>query len=211
MHNIGSNQELTTSDSTAVRSRHQFGMAAVLWTMLAIAIALAYLRQLNNPSVFLTGIIVVGAAAIVGAAIGAIAGRTVDGAYWSLVIATAALLSVVGDRAYPLVFRYAWSAVGIMTGACCGVLAAKQLHRRMTVGATIGFFTMIAFVALSGWKSIEAVFDLVCAPFIGALVGVMIELILTFERRLKIPRYVTVSWLLGAVVVGNWLVYYVRA
>lgn len=39
-------------------------------------------------------------------------------------------------------------------------------------------------------------FDLLAAPFVSALVGLLVEMIVWVEQRSEIPRYVTTSWLL---------------
>ena len=52
----------------------------------------------------------------------------------------------------------------------------------------------------------DYVFDLATAPMIGALVAVLVQLLLWLEGQSSTPRYVTASWLLLAVIVGNLLV-----
>ncbi|MDA1050043.1 MAG: hypothetical protein O3C40_06135 [Planctomycetota bacterium] len=183
----------------------------MLWTTFAVALALGYLRQFDSPTVFASAAIVIATAVIVGGLIGWPVGRTGDATYWAVVIATAAFLSVAGDPAAPASFRYAWSAVGMLAGAACGAVAPRQVLRRAFFGAGAGGAAMLVCSMAMPVHDLESVFDLICAPIIGGLVAVLIELILWLERERYSPRYITASWLLCAVIVGNLLVPWVLA
>jgi hypothetical protein len=190
--------------------RPQFGLRAMLWTLLAIGMTLAYLRRLETPAVFLDGTIAVAIAVVVGGVMGWIAGRTGDATYWSVIITTAAFLSVAAERAYGPTFPIAWSAVGTTAGVCCGLIAPGRLFWRMLAGGLIAGATMLVFSAIWATRSVEVYFDLLCAPIVGALVGLLIEIILWLERKSYAPRYITASWLLCAVIIGNLMVPWVR-
>lgn len=195
------------SENETAADRPQFGLRAILWTFLAIGMSLAYLRRLETPAVFLEGAVVVPMSAIVGAAIGWRAGHSGDAAYWSVVITTAAFLSVAGDQAYGPMFPIAWSAVGTITGGCCGLIAQGRLLRRMLTGCIVACATMLMFsTTLLTAGTVEVLFDLACAPVIGALVGLLIEIIMWLEHKRYGPRYITASWLLCAVIIGNLMV-----
>lgn len=187
-------------------TRPQFGISAMLWATLVVALALGYLRQFNTPTLFASAAIVMATAVIVGALIGWPVGRIGDAAYWAVVIAAAAFLSVAGDLAAPATFRYAWSSVGIMAGAACGAVAPRQLWRRVFFGAVAGGTSMVVCSIAMPVHDLEWMFDLICAPIIGGLIAVLIELILWLERQSYAPRYITASWLLCAVIAGNLLV-----
>ena len=62
----------------------------------------------------------------------------------------------------------------------------------------------IYFMLFSQRDGLE--FDLLAAPLVSALVGLLVELIVWVEQRSEIPRYVTASWLLCAVIIGNLMV-----
>ncbi|MCA9141884.1 MAG: hypothetical protein H6821_11460 [Planctomycetaceae bacterium] len=195
-------------DTIAIRSpaRPQFGINAMLWATFVIALALGYLRQFNSPNLFASAAIVLVTAAVIGVLIGWPVKRIGDTTYWSVVITTAAFLSVSGDAAAPAVFRYAWSAVGMLAGAACGAIPPGQLPRRVFFGAVAGGAGMLVCSMAMTVYDLEWVFDLICAPIVGGLVAVLIELILWLERQRYSPRYVTASWLLCAVILGNLLV-----
>ncbi len=196
-------------NETAI-DRPQFGLRAILWTLLVIGMTLAYLRRLESPAVFLEGTVVVAMAVIVGGAIGWCAGRTGDATYWSVVITTAAFLSVAGERANGPLFSIAWSAVGTTAGSCCGLIPQNRLVWRMLTGCFVAGATMLVFSAALTAGTVEILFDLACAPLVGALVGLLIEVILWLERQSYAPRYITASWLLCAVIIGNLMVPFVH-
>lgn len=187
-------------------TRPQFGISAMLWATLVVALALGYLRQFNTPTIFASAAIVIATAVFVGGLIGWPVGRIGDAAYWAVIIASAVFLSVAGDLAASVTYRYAWCAVGIVIGAACGSVAPKQLWRRVFLGAVAGGVAMAVCSMAMPIHDLEWVFDLVCAPIIGGLVAVLIELILWLERQRYSPRYITACWLLCAVIVGNLLV-----
>lgn len=175
----------------------------MLWTLLVIGMTLAYLRRIGTPAVFLDATAVVVLAAVVGGGLGWCWGRTSDAVYWSLVITVAAFLSVASRRAYGPMYQFAWSAVGITTGACCGLLPHGRWVWRILTGASVAGATMLLFLFTFPVRNIETYFDVACAPIVGALVGLLIEIILWLESHNKIPRYITASWLLCAVILGN--------
>jgi hypothetical protein len=198
------NTQVTTPSRSA--NRPQFGISAMLWTTFAVALALGYLRQVASPNMIGSAAIVMATAVVVGGLIGWPVGRIGDAMYWAVVIAAAAFLSVAGDPAAPAIFRYAWSMVGIMAGAACGAVAPRQLWRRIFFGAVAGGVGMAACSMAMPVHDLEWAFDLICAPIVGGLVALLIELILWLERERYSPRYITASWLLCAVIVGNLLV-----
>ena len=205
------NQKLHAHDDANSTHRPRFGLQAVLWTFLVIGMTLGYLRRLQSPEVFLEGLIILVIAAIVGATIGWGPRRVADTTYWSLVITTAAFLSVVGERSQGPMYAISWSAVGMAVGACCGLIGQGRLFKRMFTGFVVAGMTMLMWSAtlLSATLragSLELLFDLATAPVVGALVGLLIEIILWLEGKSYAPRYITASWLLCAVIIGNLLV-----
>ncbi len=200
-------------DTTPGRSpsRPQFGISAMLWTTFAVALALGYLRQVASPAMFASAATFIATAIVIGGLVGWPVGRIGDAMYWSVVITAAAFLSVAGDPAAPAMFRCAWSTVGIMAGAACGAVAPRQLWRRVFFGAVAGGVGMAVCAMAMPVHDLEWVFDLICAPIVGGLVAVLVEVILWLERERYSPRYITASWLLCAVIVGNLLVPWVLA
>ena len=193
-----------TSDSGS-QPRAQFGLGALLGCFVAVAMALAYLQRFNSPAVFGNGAIVFIMAALLGAVVGRAVKRTGEAIFWSVIISAAGYLSVVGELRYGVAFHYAWSSVGATSGAAVAMIPAGKLGRRMTVGGLAGGATMLIFFVCfshrAGWE-----LDLLFAPIVGALVGVLVEIIMWLEARSRMPRFVTASWLLCAVIIGNLLV-----
>jgi hypothetical protein len=142
-------------------------------------------------------------AAVLGSALGWCVGRVGDGAFWSVVITTAAFLSVAGDQDYG---KMAWPATGMTAGACSGLIAQRKLFLRMLSGAVVAGATMLACSAALHISTIDSLFNLACAPVVGALVGLLIEMISWLECQDYAPRYVTACWLLLAVIAGNLMV-----
>lgn len=189
-------------DSVAPTER-QFGLGAMLGCFVALGMALAYLQNYNSLEVFQNGVIVTMLAVAWGAIVGIPTGRRRDGIFWALVICTAGYLSVVGETRYGAGFHFAWAGVGAGAGGAAGVIRSG-LGRRMLAGCLGGSLPMAVFVAFSRQGGFE--FDLLTAVIVAALIGVLVELIMWLERGSKIPRYLTASWLLCAVIVGNLLV-----
>jgi hypothetical protein len=187
------------------RKPPQFGLAALLWTTFVIGLALSYLKTLGSAAVFANGFFVIGIALAIGVAIGACSRRIADATYWSLMIATAAYLSVAADQAYGPVFHFAWSVVGALAGACSGAVPASRGKLRIIAASLAAGGAMLLFAPALRIRQ-DFVFDLVTAPVIGALVALLVQLILWLEGKSHTPRYVTASWLLLAVIAGNLLV-----
>jgi hypothetical protein len=195
---------------TDLRStRPQFTLASLLWTMFLIAMALVYLRQFHSQKLLVTGCVMVCVAAVFGAIVGSVRQRAADASYWAVVATAAAYLSVAGERSHEPLFQVAWASVGMVAASFGGAVAAQRVFRRMLLAGFTGGLTML-FFSTDMQAGPEMLFDLICAPIVGALIGLLIECILWIERRARIARYVTATWLLLAVVAGNWLVPLVR-
>ncbi|MCA9119458.1 MAG: hypothetical protein H6822_05535 [Planctomycetaceae bacterium] len=188
----------------------QFGLSAMLWTTFVVALAFGYLRQFNLPSLYISAGVVMIASVLFGALIGWPFHRIGSAAYWAVVIASAAFLSVSGDLRTSTMFRIAWSTTGVLSGAICGAVAPGKVFRRVLLGAVAGGGGMLV-CSIAMPRDLEWLFDLLCAPLVGGLVGVLIELVLWLERQRYSPRYITASWLLLAVIIGNLLVPFVLA
>lgn len=185
--------------------RPQFGLAAVLWTTFVIGLALSYLRTIDTETVFVNAIIALVVAIVIGAVVGWCAGRIADATYWSLMITTAAYLSVAGEPAPPG-FHLALATLGAASGAISGAIASSRIVLRIISAASVAGAVMIVFgvILLHGGPYLW--FDLGAAPIMGGLVAVLVQLIMWVESNSNSPRYVTASWLLLAVIMVNLLV-----
>ena len=190
------------------RKPPQFGLAALLWTTFVIGLALAYLRTLGSPTVFVNGVLAIVIALATGSLIGACFRRIADATYWSLMITTAAYLSVAADQAYGPLFHFAWVSVGAASGSFSGAISSSRVKRRIVVAGVAAGVAMLLFAPALRTRQ-DYVFDLITAPVIGGLVAVLVQLISWLEAQSYSPRYVTAAWLLLAVIVGNLLVPFV--
>ena len=144
------------------------------------------------------------AAIVVGMIAGIHTKRSVPAGFWSVVIAAAAFFSTVREVRYGIELPLSWTVVGLLVGAFCGAIPYGKPIWRIVIGAIVGGSTMAGFGAFHTMHP-EFTFDLICAPIVGALIGLLIELVEWVESHMKWPRYVTAVWVLSAVIVGNWL------
>lgn len=185
-------------------SRPQFGLGAMLGCFVAMGMALAYLRQYDSIQLFWNGLIVLILAVLWGVIVGSLTRRRRETTFWSVVISAAGYLSVVGETHYGVGFHFAWSAVGAAAGAAAAAVSTGLL-RRMALSCLSGTAPMLIYFAFFSQRGGEE-FDLLAAPVVGALIGLLVEIIMWLERQSQIPRYVTASWLLCAVIIGNLMV-----
>ena len=186
-------------------SRPQFGLSALLGCFVAIGMALAYLTRFDSILVFQNGLIVLILALLLGGSVGSVIKRRGDAIFWSVIVSAAAYLSVVGETHFGIAFHFAWSAVGAMAGVAAAAIPARQLVARMIAACLGGSAAMFIYFAFYSQR-IGLQFDLVAATIVSALVGLLVEIIMWIECRSQIPRYVTASWLLCAVIIGNLMV-----
>jgi hypothetical protein len=193
----------------------QFGLSAMLGCFVAIAMALAFLKRFGSIQVFQNGLIVLVLAVLVGVIVGSVVKRRRDAIFWSVMASTAGYISVVGETQFGVAFHFAWSAVGAMAGVAAAVIPAalspvRRLVVRMIAACFAGSAAMLIYFTLFSQRN-GLEFDVLVAPFVSALVGLLVEMIVWVEQRSEIPRYVTASWLLCAVIIGNLMVSLVLA
>ena len=183
------------------RPPFQFPLQMLFWTTFNVGLALAYLRS-YGPAVLVRGTLVIAGAAVVGMAVGGWRRRTVDAVYWGLLAAACAFVCTVGIP--PL--DWVWPAVGAAAGAVVGALAGRRPLRTITAAAGAGLAVFAGYVLLfRPVLGVERTFDVVCSPIVGGLLGILVELISWLEKRGTLPRYVTASVLLCAVIAGDLL------
>ncbi|MDP6553148.1 MAG: hypothetical protein QGG71_00685 [Pirellulaceae bacterium] len=202
-----------TSESTShpvptSPSRPQFGLGALLGCFVAIGMALAYLKGFESVLVFQNGLIVLILAVLLGMVVGSVVKQRRDAVFWSVIVSAAGYISVVGETHFGIAFHFAWSAVGGVAGVAAAAIPARQLVARMIASCLSGSTAMLIYFTFSSQR-IGLEFDLLAAAIVSALVGLLVEIIMWVERRSQIPRYVTASWLLCAVIIGNSMVPFV--
>ena len=197
--------EFTSDPASASPSRPQFGLSSLLGCFVALAMALAYLTGFDSVLVFRNGLIVLILAVLLGLVVGSLIKRRGDAIFWSVIVSAAGYLSVVGETQFGMAFHFAWSAVGAMAGVVAAAIPAGRLVARMIAACLGGSAAMFIYFAFFSQR-IGLEFDLVAAAIVSALVGLLVEIIMWVECRSQIPRYVTASWLLCSVIIGNLMV-----
>ena len=185
--------------------RLQFGLSSLLATGLMLALLFGCLQPFGPRAVATCGLVVL-AAGLIGGIAGAVVGRNPDTVFWAGISAIFAYLAVVGFALHHWSSEYAWPLVGIVAGTTVGAVGQGRPVRRAALGslaATAVFATyMLVFFGPTG----DLRFELLCAVFSGALLGLIAELCGWFEKRTAIPRYVLATALVVAAIVGHWAV-----
>ncbi len=81
----------------------------------------------------------------------------------------------------------------------------RQIDATAVLFGCVALAMGIYFCHLHGVTA-ENLFDVICAPLVGALIGVLIQILQWLEADRRLPRYTIASWLLCALMVGNWAV-----
>ena len=184
-------------------SRPQFGLGTVLGMFFALGLYLAYLRQYEAEAV-IYGCLAVLMGLAVGGASGFAAGHLADAAYWASLCAALGYVATVGEPNLGVEFRLAWSAVGAVAGAGTNLVPRKRPWlphvRRGTGGNTRHGSLRPGFPR----SALADPFDLMCAPIVGVLIAVLIEILQYVEADRRLPRYTIATWLLCAVLAAIW-------
>ena len=186
----------------------QFRIAALFWVTFSIGLGIAYLQRLYAAEIILGGPISLMIGASAGALLGKLFANVWDGLFWGTLIAAFGYLTVASDPIYDMRLRLAWAFIGAATGATAGSLLNRTSPKPLTAVCIIasGLAAIVMFAhTFIGRFSLDAKLDLLAAPIVGVLVVVFVKLLLWMEARYKTPRYVTATWSLLVVILGNWL------
>ncbi len=201
------NPQSAQSVSSQTTTR-QFKLAALFWVTFTIGVGLAYLQRLDSPDIVIGGVLSLVIGVVVGGAVGLVTGRLHDGLFWGTLIAAFGYISVASDPIYLPNQRLAWAAVGAITGALSSTVATGQSLTSVSLAALVsgaaGGLVMWAYAAVATRMPFDLKFDLFAAPLIGVLVALFIQALLWLESQHRMPRYVTATWLLIVVIIGNW-------
>jgi hypothetical protein len=191
--------------SSEAHSNLQFSTRAVLWIMLTLGMALAYVRTADAKSLE-TGAVYAALGLVAGCLIGWVSGKLADALFWSLLITLLAYLSVF-ERVTHEAVAYGWGAVGALCGGVCGVRKPKGPVVGALVSGLLGLAAMAGCVAFYRQPmTAEVSFDVASAGVVGVLLRVLVELVGWFESQSRQPRSIIAAWLTLSVIVGNWLV-----
>ena len=199
-----------TDQSTVSRNKNQFGISAIFWVTFTFGLGLSYLQRMRAQDVVVGGLISLAIGMVCGAVIGWLAKRLADGFFWGTLISVFGYVSVVGISNYDLGLRLAWATVGALTGAISGTMLdrnAKAPIQRSDfkvclMAAAAAFVTMFGY-ATFGRMTFDLNLDKYGAPLIGIAVVFFVKLILWVENQHLMPRYITATWLLVIILVGN--------
>lgn len=191
-------------DSTPVNATRQFGIAALFWLTFIVGLGLAYLQQLEGRGILLGGIITIGMGLLTGGIVGWLSKKLADAIFWSTLVAAFGYICVCSESVgYSLNHRLAWSALGAITGAISASVLRQVWWLNLLLSALAAASVMGGFWYFSETRSADLFLDLVAAPMVGAGVSIFVWIQLTLESKRPIPRYMTATWLLVVVVVGN--------
>lgn len=179
----------------------QFDTRTIFWLMVAIGLALTYLRSFGS-EIIVQAVLAMGGSAVVAIAVGWFFKRIADSLYWSVLGTVFAFMSAVGVVDYHL----AWAAVGAVSGATIGSLASGRPVRTMIAGGAAGGVVLGIYAMVPSWpKGQLFLFDVISAVVAGALFGALVEVFFWLEARSTLPRYISATVLMLSVCVGNFL------
>lgn len=180
----------------------QFNLSTVFGLLFALGLYLAYLRRIDTAAV-VYGCVAIGMGLLIGGVAGLVGQRWTAAIYWGGLCAALGYIATVDERAWDASFRLAWAAVGAMAGAGSHLLSAQRPLGRLcaaAVGSAVAMLTFLLIVDGTLWVNL---FDAVCAPLVGFLIGVLILIMDYLEAKRRLPRFTVAAWLLCAVLAGN--------
>ncbi len=190
----------------------RFGIPSLFWLTFIVGLALAYLQRIEPDGSRDLPEMLVGAmiAVLIGVATGTIFGRLTqkygDAIFWSTLIAAFGYISTATDPLYVPYHRLAWAGVGAVSGAIASTLFLDRWWIRGLACAVGAGLVMVVYYFLSDGNrgSSDLTFDLNLAPIIGFAVAGFVMVLMWLETKQKMPRYITATWLMIAVILGNY-------
>lgn len=201
-------QQLGSSETR----KPQFGIAAMFWGTFLVGMVMAYLDRLNRPdSSADSATVVLGAGIsvllglVIGFLIGKLTKKMTDALFWSTLIAAFGYISTVSDPLYSFHHSLAWAGVGAVSGGLAATAFLEKWYLRGLACAVGAGVVMVFYYIISGGEkgSTDLAFDLNASPLIGFAVAGFVYVVMWLESKQKMPRYVTATWLMVAVILGN--------
>lgn len=197
-------QEHASADSIVDSNpRNQFGISALFWLTFMTGLGVSYLREQGSTEILLGGLGGVTIGLCVGLVLGMISGRISDAVFWATLIAAFGYIATVGDPASDWQHRLIWASVGAVSGAVGAVVFPGRIFINTIACAAVAGGVMLTFWAVTQRQTTDMKFDLFAAPVIGACVALFLRSLVWLESQRKMPRYITATWLLIVVIVGN--------
>ena len=198
-----SNLEIAETDSN---SKKQFGIASIFWITFMVGLTIAFMQRVEATDILFDGVFSIAMSLAVGALIGWLTGKMADALFWSSLVAAFAYLSTASDPVYVPYHRIAWALVGATTAGTAATCFTKNILLNWLTCAAIAFVVMAAF----GWIATNYLpaagnvsIDMMISPLIGIAVAGFVRVLLWLESQKKMPRYITATWLLIAVILGT--------
>ena len=194
-------------DQEPASSKKQFGIAALFWLTFIVGISLKYLQQLSGPHILIGGLAAVTIGALIGLFVGQLTRRLADALFWSTLVSAFGYICLARDPANASHLPIAWSTVGAVAAAIGATVATNRIVLNAIACAACATVTMMAFWA-SGKQQLPVGpmgldIDLIAAPVVGIGIAVLVRIMNWVESRHHTPRYLTATWLLVVVIVGN--------
>jgi len=180
----------------------QFHLSTVFGLLFALGLYLAYLRRIDTAAV-VYGCVAIGMGLLIGGVAGLVGRRWTAAIYWGGLCAALGYIATVDERAWDVGFRLAWAAVGAMAGAGSHLFPTGRPSWRLCAAGLGSAGAMITFLLITDGTLWVNLFDAVCAPLVGFLIGLLILIMDYLEANRRLPRFSVAAWLLCAVLAGN--------
>ncbi len=193
---------VTDSGPQPPRTAQQFSLGTLFGLLFALGLYLAYLRRIDTAAV-LYGCVAIGLGLLLGGMAGLIGRRVAEAAYWGALCAALGYIATVDERAWDVGFRMAWAGVGAMAGAGYHLFRQRRPVWQLFAAGLGSALAMATFLLWVDGTLLLNLFDAICAPLVGFLIGVLILVMDYLEFRRRLPRFTVAAWLLCAVLAGN--------
>lgn len=203
---IESKNEVDETSSTGKNStQSQFGIGTLFWMNFIGSASIGYLNAWNVPDLLLGCAVVALSCIAIGLVVGWLSANYSEAMFWSVLIALFGYISVAPDPVLSFSHKMSWTIVGAISGACGATLFMKNIWRCALICGVLAFGVMAVNISVAQFRTIDAAFDSFLGPIIAILIVVFIRLVLMVEQQRRIPRYAVATWLLVAVIVGNFI------
>ena len=179
----------------------QFRTSSLLWLTFTAAMTLAFAR-LFGPWATILAMLTPAVAAVIGAGVGAMKGRVVDGAYWATIGATLGTVCIIAAP-QPHWWMVLWSLLGAVVG---GAAAVFQLRITIVELITAGVISAILWGLATtppGVPIAEFTLDLALAPLIAVGFAFLVTLVDRLQATYRTSRDAWAAGLVFAVIAGN--------
>ena len=168
-----------------------------------IGLSISYLQQHDHPLVLEGGLIAIVIGVVIGAVIGWLTGNLQDGLFWATLVAAFAYISVSRDPHFDFAHRLVWATMGATCGAIGSTVLPDRIWLNAILCASFGELVFLIYSVCSPAHTFDLRVDLIGAPVIGVAVSFFLRAIRWLESKQQMPRYVTATWLMVAVILGN--------